>query len=189
MFPRFPTFSISNILIAISIICTIAVMMFPDLYRFGMNSYFLDRWIYHVFIAQIFTSQFLHWGLMHIAFNSIFVYLFGNQVENLLGVKKYIIFFIFTAITIWLGLTTINAGNTVWISWFCLAVLTYYTLALWQRWDMEYKWWITAIIVNLAIGFYPGISFAGHAFGCVAGVLFFLITSSFIGKVMQPLQD
>jgi len=137
----------------------------------------------------MFTSQFLHGGAMHVAFNSIFIYLFGNQVENLLGTKTYIIFFIFTAILIWVWLTAINAWNTVWISWFCLAVLTYYTLALWQRGNIEYKWWITAIIVNLAIGFYPGISFAGHGLWVVAGVLFFLLTSNLIWKMMQPLWD
>ena len=189
MFPRFNTFSVSNILIGISLLATIAVMLFPELYRFGMNDAFLNRWIYHIFIIQMFTSQFLHGGVMHIAFNSVFVYLFGNQVENLLGTKKYIVFFIFTAIVTWVWLTAVNPGNTVGISWFCLAVLTYYTLALWQRGNIEYKWWITAIIVNLAIGFYPGISFAGHAFGCVAGVLFFLITSNLIWKMMQPLGE
>ncbi len=189
MFPRFKTFSISNILIYISVVFTAISFFYQPIFQLGMNSYFLDRWIYHIFITQIFTSNFLHWGLMHLAFNSLFVYLFGNQVENLLWTKKYIIFFIFTAVVIWLWLTAMSAGNTIGISWFCLAVLTYYTLALWQRGNIEYKWWITAIIVNLAIGFYPGISFAGHAFGCVAGILFFLLTSNFIGKVMQPLWE
>ena len=189
MFPRFPTFSISNILIYISVVFTAISFIYPPILYLWMNSYFLDKWIYYAFVAQIFTSQFLHWNLMHIAFNSLFVYLFGNQVENLLGAKKYILFFMFSAVAIWFGLTALNAGNTVWISWFCLAVLTYYTLALWQRGNIEYKWWITAIIVNLAIWFYPGISFAGHGLWVVAGVLFFLMGSNLIWKTMQPLWE
>lgn len=185
MLPRFPTFSISNILIYISAIFTAISFLYPDILRLGMNSYYLDQWIYHIFIIQIFTSNFLHGGLMHIAFNSLFVYLFWNQVENLLGTKKYIIFFIFTAIITWLGLTAVNAGNTIGISWFCLSLLTYYTLALWQRGNMEYKWWITAIIVNMAVWLYPWVSFAGHGFWVVAGVLFFLLTSNIIEKMRK----
>lgn len=189
MFPRFKTFSISNILIYISVVFTAISFFYEPIFRLGMNSYFLDRGIYHIFIIQIFTSMFLHGGIMHLAFNSLFVYLFGNQVENLLGAKKYVLFFVFSWVITALGLTALSAPNTIGISSFCLAVLTYYTLALWQRGNIEYKWWITAIIVNLAIGFYPGISFAGHAFGCIAGILFFLLTSNLIWKMMQPLSD
>lgn len=40
------------------------------------------------------TSQFLHGGIMHIAGNMLFLWIFGNNVEDKLGHVKYIIFYI-----------------------------------------------------------------------------------------------
>ncbi|NEO31607.1 MAG: rhomboid family intramembrane serine protease [Symploca sp. SIO3C6] len=40
------------------------------------------------------TSQFLHGGFMHIAGNMLFLWIFGNNVEDKLGHVKYIIFYI-----------------------------------------------------------------------------------------------
>jgi len=187
MFPKFNTFSVSNILIYISVIFTAISFFYQSIFRFGMNDLFLQQWIYHIFIIQMFTSMFLHGGITHILFNSVFVYLFGNQVEIAIWKKNYLYFFIFTAIFTGVWLTLVNAGNTIWISSFCLAILTYYTLHLWQKGNIEYKGWITAIIVNLAIWFYPGISLSGHLLWAIAGLIFFLLISNFRGKVIQPL--
>lgn len=40
------------------------------------------------------TAQFLHGGFMHIAGNMLFLWIFGNNVEDQLGHVKYIIFYI-----------------------------------------------------------------------------------------------
>lgn len=40
------------------------------------------------------TSQFLHAGLAHIAFNMLFLYIFGNNIEEQLGRIKYLFFYL-----------------------------------------------------------------------------------------------
>ncbi len=40
------------------------------------------------------TSQFLHAGFAHIAFNMLFLYIFGNNIEEQLGRAKYLFFYL-----------------------------------------------------------------------------------------------
>ena len=40
------------------------------------------------------TSQFLHAGFTHIAFNMLFLWIFGNNIEEQLGRVKYLVFYL-----------------------------------------------------------------------------------------------
>jgi membrane associated rhomboid family serine protease len=40
------------------------------------------------------TSQFLHGGLMHIGFNMLFLWVFGNNIEDSLGHFKFLVFYL-----------------------------------------------------------------------------------------------
>ncbi len=42
----------------------------------------------------LFTSQFLHGGFLHVAGNMLFLWIFGNNVEDRLGHIKYLIFYL-----------------------------------------------------------------------------------------------
>ena len=44
----------------------------------------------HGHVWQLVTYQFLHAGLMHILFNSWAIYMFGREVEAMLGGKKFL---------------------------------------------------------------------------------------------------
>lgn len=180
--------SISNILIAFSIILTTFSFIYPDIYIFGMNRYFLNEWNYIIYLVQIFTSNFLHWGLMHLLFNSIFIYYFWNVLEGLIWQRKFLIFFIFTAVFNALAITYLSSGNTVWISWFAIALLTYYTLELRSRKMEEYKWWITALIINLWIWFHPQISMVWHLFWAIAWIIFYLLNKDYLRRLMDPIK-
>ncbi len=172
--------TISNILIIISTIITALTYFIPSLYQFGLNSIFFQDWIYHIFLIQFLFYQFLHWGIMHLLFNSIFIYIFWNQLEVLIWKTKFLYFFVFNTIFTWVMLFLLAQWNTIWISWFCMALLSYVTLELYNRWDTEYKWWITAIILNIAIWFVPWISLLWHLFWSIAWVLFY-----FANKLLQ----
>ena len=171
--------TISNTLIIISTIVTFCAISYPSIYAIGMNNKFLNEWLYHIYILQFFTGSFLHWWLVHLFFNSMFIYFFWNIVEWLIWRKKYLIFFIFVTIFDWALISVFSSGNTVWISGFCMALLSYYTLELRSRNDPEYKWWITAIIINVWIWFIPWISLYWHLFWAIAGVIFYLLTKDF----------
>ncbi len=179
-------FTISNFFLFLSVVATLAATVFSDFniyFNWWVNSYFLEEWNYLHFILQLFTWTFLHWWILHLAMNSIFILYFWNIVELMLGRKKYIIFFLFTVIFIWIWLALfVPYQNTVWISWFALALLTYYTLELWWQKNPEYTWWITAIILNVWIWFYPWISLYGHLFWVIAWVIFYFLHRSFFSK-------
>jgi membrane associated rhomboid family serine protease len=43
---------------------------------------------------SIFTSMFLHGGLLHIASNMLYLWIFGNNVEDVLGHVRFVIFYL-----------------------------------------------------------------------------------------------
>jgi membrane associated rhomboid family serine protease len=57
-------------------------------------------------ILTLITSQFLHGGFMHIAGNMLFLWTFGNNIEDDLGHVKFIIFYLVCGIL---------AGLTHWV--------------------------------------------------------------------------
>lgn len=61
------------------------------------------------------TSIFIHIGFMHIFFNGYALYVFGPEIERLLGPKKYLLFFLLTGIggnlvTFFFNFVSISAG-------------------------------------------------------------------------------
>jgi membrane associated rhomboid family serine protease len=45
-------------------------------------------------LATLITSQFLHAGFTHIGFNMLFLWIFGNNIEEKLGRVKYLFFYL-----------------------------------------------------------------------------------------------
>ncbi len=173
-------YSVSNILIVLSIFATLAVTINHQLYTYGMNTFFLDRWIYYIYAIQFFSSQFLHGWMLHLFGNIIFIGYFWNTLEWLIWSKKFLIFFIFTTIINGLAITYFSEYNTVWISWFALALLTYYALEMRSRAEFqESKWALVAIVINIAIWFAPGISLVWHASWAIAGILYYYMNKNF----------
>lgn len=61
------------------------------------------------------TSIFIHIGISHILFNGYALYIFGPQIEMLMGKKKYLLFFLLTGIggnllTFFFNFNSISAG-------------------------------------------------------------------------------
>nr|WP_300003699.1 rhomboid family intramembrane serine protease [Tissierella sp.] len=64
---------------------------------------------------RLITPIFIHIGFMHLLFNGYALYVFGTQIERLMGFKKYIAFFLLTGIsgnilTYFLSYESISAG-------------------------------------------------------------------------------
>ncbi|MDD3302791.1 MAG: rhomboid family intramembrane serine protease, partial [Candidatus Gracilibacteria bacterium] len=97
-----------------------------------------------------------------------------------IGKIKYLLFFIFNTLFVAFFLMMLSDGVTIGISGFCMALLTYFTLELFTKGSSEYKGGVTAIVLNIIIGFDPSISLVGHLFGCIAGFVFFLGNQLFI---------
>ncbi len=61
------------------------------------------------------TSIFIHIGIMHLFFNSYALYIFGTQIERVMGHVRYLMFFLLTGIggnivTYFFNFDTISAG-------------------------------------------------------------------------------
>lgn len=64
---------------------------------------------------RLITSIFIHIGIMHLIFNGYALYIFGPQIEGLMGSKKYLIFFLLSGLggnlaTYFFSFDTVSAG-------------------------------------------------------------------------------
>lgn len=168
--------TISNVLIFISAIFTLLTFI-PSLgiYKFGMNDVFYSYGIYHIWLIQMFTSQFLHGGVLHLLMNSVFILYFWNALEVIIWKNRFVYLFIWNALFLGLVITFFWSGNTVGISGFAMAVLACYTLQLRSLKHPEWAGWLTALILNVAIGLSPGISFLWHFGGAIFWMVFWFL--------------
>src|SRR3954468_7734621 len=49
-------------------------------------------------LFTVFTSMFMHGGFMHLASNMLFLWIFGDNVEDAIGRARYIVFYLFCGI-------------------------------------------------------------------------------------------
>ena len=66
----------------------------------------------NVYLAVI-TSMFLHGGWLHLGFNMLFLWVFGNNVEDRLGWALYLLFYVLAGIFATAGQIALNPSSTV----------------------------------------------------------------------------
>jgi membrane associated rhomboid family serine protease len=66
----------------------------------------------NVYLAMV-TSMFLHGGLLHIGFNLLFLWVFGNNVEDAFGKVGYILFYLVGGIVATLTHVGLNPDSTI----------------------------------------------------------------------------
>jgi membrane associated rhomboid family serine protease len=64
-------------------------------------------------ILTIFTSMFMHGGLFHIGGNMLYLWIFGNNVEDTLGHGRYLLFYLLSGIAAALAQTVVGPSSTV----------------------------------------------------------------------------
>ena len=64
-------------------------------------------------LLTLFTSMFLHGGIAHIFGNMWFLYIFGDNVEDILGHFKYLAFYILAGIAVSLSHYFLNIGSNI----------------------------------------------------------------------------
>ncbi|MDD2891548.1 MAG: rhomboid family intramembrane serine protease [Candidatus Gracilibacteria bacterium] len=142
---------------------------------YGMNLFFFNQGLYFEFIIQFLLYQFLHGGILHLLSNSFFIYLFGNQVESILGRNKFILFFLLNTVFVGISLLFFAHGNTIGISGFAMAILAYIFLELKSQRNPEYRSAGVFLFINIAIGFTGNISLVGHLSGAIFGMVFYYL--------------
>lgn len=127
---------------------------------------------------RLFTSMFLHIGIIHLVMNMWALILLGKQIESFYGHFKTLIIFIFSGVVgnllsvILMGSNTISAGASGAIFGLMGAILYF---AINQRTYMGEalkKEILPVIIVNLLFGFMlTGINMYAHIGGLIGGIL------------------
>src|SRR3990172_7394860 len=83
---------------------------------------FIDRWAFvpSRFLADpggdlltIFTSMFMHAGWLHLGGNMLYLWIFGDNVEDRFGHLKFIIFYLLAGVAATLAQLAFSAGSNV----------------------------------------------------------------------------
>jgi membrane associated rhomboid family serine protease len=64
-------------------------------------------------LATLFTSQFIHGGWAHIIGNMLFLWIFGDNVEDSLGHVSYLLFYLFCGVVAGVTQSLVLAGSRV----------------------------------------------------------------------------
>jgi len=64
-------------------------------------------------IFSVFTSMFLHGGLLHIAGNMLYLWIFGNNVEDAMGHVRFIIFYLLSGLAASFSHIFSDAGSVI----------------------------------------------------------------------------
>ena len=64
-------------------------------------------------ILTIFTSMFLHGGILHLGGNMLYLWIFGNNVEDAVGHSRFILFYLFSGVAAALVQCSVDPGSTV----------------------------------------------------------------------------
>ncbi|HET6551178.1 MAG TPA: rhomboid family intramembrane serine protease [Solirubrobacter sp.] len=63
--------------------------------------------------ATVFTAMFMHGGLLHLGGNMLFLWIFGNNVEDAMGPLKFIVFYLLAGIAALALQVVIDPSSTV----------------------------------------------------------------------------
>jgi membrane associated rhomboid family serine protease len=79
----------------------IAINVIVFLFEISLEPFSRNHFIYiygivpeHLAVSTLFTSMFLHGGWMHLIGNMWFLWIYGDNIEDILGHWKYLIFYI-----------------------------------------------------------------------------------------------
>ena len=160
------------------------------------NQFVLDpralRLLWGFFPYQFITYQFLHEGFMHVGFNMLFLYVFGNNLNEKLGNTAYLAFYLAGGVLAGCGQLMSSNSATVGASGSISAVTGLYLVLLPQTniklfvWYIIYMgvWEIPSVyfilfeiglnVVQQMIG-QDNVAYMAHITGAVAGILIGLI--------------
>jgi membrane associated rhomboid family serine protease len=67
----------------------------------------VDDWI------TAFTSMFMHGGVLHLGGNMLFLWIYGNNIEDAMGPLKFIVFYLLGGLAAIAGQTLVDPGSAV----------------------------------------------------------------------------
>lgn len=141
-------------------------------------------------IWQLFTYQFMHAGFMHILLNMFFLWMFGMEIENLMGSRKFLLFYLACGLGGGIAQTLIppllsqELGPTIGASGAVFGIMIAFAMFFPDRYILLYflipvkaKYLITIMVIFefMSVGNQSVIAHLAHAGGAVTGFLFILL--------------
>ena len=141
-----------------------------------------------------FTSMFLHGGWLHLIFNMLFLWIFGNNVEDTMGRVRFLVFYLVCGLAATAAQVAIDPGSIVptigasgaiagvlgaYIVLFprakvlsVIPLFIFFPVILVPAWVLLVLWFAWQLVEALAsLGVQTGIAFFAHIGGFVAGLL------------------
>ncbi|PKL82831.1 MAG: rhomboid family intramembrane serine protease [Ignavibacteriae bacterium HGW-Ignavibacteriae-3] len=153
---------------------------------FALNSFAGD---FPFYPWQLITYQFMHGDFSHILFNMFFLWMFGMEIENSMGSRKFIIFYLVGGIGAGLfqlilsPMISVGGGSTVGASGAIWAVMVAYAMFFPDRYILfwflipikaKYLIFFFFLFEFFAIGDASLIAHLAHVGGAVTGFAFIL---------------
>ena len=170
-FPFYPTRYISHALIVMAVIVAFLGFIFRDLISyFWLHAIPIMRETIPYILWQVALYQFLHGDILHIFMNSYFLYQAGPEVESRMTRREFILFFLGNTLFVAVALWFLSSSNTIGISGFCMALLSYLYMDLQATRHPMASQILVMLIINIWLWLTGNISFVGHAAGAVFGI-------------------
>ena len=138
-------------------------------YRLALVPLFVANGDYY----RLVTSAFVHFGILHLAFNMYALYVLGPPLERHLGRGRFAALYGLSALGGSVMVYLFSAANvpTAGASGAIFGLFGATFVAA-KRLNLDVRWLVGLIVINLAITFsVPGISWQGHMGGLFTGAL------------------
>ena len=167
------------------------------LLKMGANNKILV--LQHHEFYRLFTSVYLHSGLMHLLFNSYVLFSFGSFFKDILGTKNFLLLFFTSGLcgsiaSIYLGKAGVSVGASGAIWGFlgatlALSIFPSNYVAPYAR-SILLKTAAINIVLNLAISLLPMIDIWAHLGGGICGFLITgIIITNFNNILLQNIKN
>lgn len=213
-FSAFPPV-IKNLLIINGVVFFVQLLM-DNITLNGLPAwYVLNRWFalnpisgfdaaghpYNFQIWQLITYQFMHGGFSHILFNMFGLWMFGMQIENIWGSKKFLIYYLTAGVVAGLfqlfitPLLQVGAAPTIGASGAIYGVLIAFAMMFPDQ--LIFLYFLIPVKAKYLIGFLiilefmlvdsasSGVAHLAHLGGAIAGFIFIMLDKS----IHVPLKD
>ncbi|MBZ5576687.1 MAG: rhomboid family intramembrane serine protease [Acidobacteriia bacterium] len=100
------------------VLIVINILIF--LFEFSLDPYSQNAFIFtwglvpdQFHLANVFTSMFLHGGWLHVLGNMWFLWIFGDNIEDILGHGKYLLFYLACGVAAGMSQVILSPGSRV----------------------------------------------------------------------------
>jgi membrane associated rhomboid family serine protease len=137
--------------------------------------------------AKLLTSMFLHGGWFHLLGNMLYLWIFGNNVEDVLGRGRYLFLYLASGIVAALAQALSNPTSHVPNVRCFIWIVIFFRIVNVPAWTMLGLWFTMQLVSGLmAAPGQPGVAFWAHVGGFVTGLVLVVVLRPSGVTLLQP---